>query len=104
MLRSVATAADGLIHAAYIQDFSNYKENCETDRRAIEALGSALVGSDRSLIFTSVTALVGQGRVATEDMPASNASPLPRGSSEEAAGSVAMRGVHVSVIDRKSVV
>src|SRR5690349_24855701 len=43
-----------------IYDFSKYKENCEMDRRAIEALGSALAGSDRSLIFTSVTALVGQ--------------------------------------------
>ena len=64
-LRSGATAADGVIHTAYIHDFSKYKENCEIDRRAIEALGSALVGSDRSLIFTSVTALVGQGRAAT---------------------------------------
>ncbi len=97
-LRSGATAADGVIHAAYIQDFSKYKENSEIDRRAIEALDSALVGSDRSLIFTSVTALVGQGRVATEDMPVANASSLPRASSEEAAGSAAMREVRVSVI------
>ena len=97
-LRSGAAAADGVIHTAYIHEFSKYKENCETDRRAIEALGSALVGSDRPLIFTSVTALIGQGRVATEDMPVSNASPLPRGSSEEAASSAAMRGVRVSVI------
>jgi len=97
-LRSGATAADGVIHTAYIHDFSKYKENCEIDRRAIEALGSALVGSNRSLIFTSVTALVGQGRVATEDMPVSNASSLPRASSEEAAGSAAMREVRVSVI------
>ena len=93
-----ATAADAVIHTAYILDFSKYKENCEMDRRAIEALGSALAGSDRSLIFTSVTALVGQGRVATEDMPASNASSLPRASSEGAAGSAAMREVRVSVI------
>src|SRR5262249_43703152 len=62
-LRSGATAADAVIHTAYIQDFSKYKENCEMDRRAIEALGSALAGSDRSLIFTSVTALVGHSTV-----------------------------------------
>src|SRR5262249_31618954 len=37
-LRSGATAADGVIHTAYIHEFSKYKENFETDRRAIEAL------------------------------------------------------------------
>src|SRR5262249_22235866 len=63
-----------------------------------EALGSALVASDRPLIVTAVTALVGEGRVATEDMPVSNASSLPRASSEDAAGSVAMRGVPVSIV------
>ena len=97
-LRRGALAADGVIHTAFIHDFSKYKENCEIDRRAIEALASALVGSNRPLIVTSVTALVGQGRVATEDMPVSDAASLPRAASEEAAGSAAMRGVRVSVV------
>jgi nucleoside-diphosphate-sugar epimerase len=97
-LRSGAAAADGVIHTAFIHDFSKYKENCEIDRRTIEALGSALVGSDRPLIVTSVTALVGQGRVATEDLPVSNASSLPRAASEEAAASVSAEGVRASVV------
>jgi nucleoside-diphosphate-sugar epimerase len=97
-LRSGAAAVDGVIHTAFIHDFSNYQENCEIDRRAIEALGSALVDSDRPLIVTSVTALVGQGRVATEDLPVSNASSLPRAASEEAAASVAAHGVRASVV------
>jgi nucleoside-diphosphate-sugar epimerase len=97
-LRSGADAADGVIHTAFIHDFSKYKENCEIDRRAIEALASVLVGSDRPLIVTSVTTLVGQGRVATEEMPVSDALSLPRAASEEAAGSAAMRGVRVSVV------
>ncbi|PYL78425.1 MAG: 3-beta hydroxysteroid dehydrogenase [Verrucomicrobia bacterium] len=97
-LRSGAAAVDGVIHTAFIHDFSKYKENCEIDRRAIEALGSALVGSDRPLIVTSVTALVGRGRVATEDLPVSNASSLPRAASEEAAAAVAAQGVLASVV------
>src|SRR5215472_8911488 len=48
-LRNGATAADGVIHTAYSHDFFKYKETAEKDRHAIEALGSALAGSDRPL-------------------------------------------------------
>ena len=62
----------------------------------IEALGSTLAGSGRPLIVTSGTGLLTQGRLATEyDMAAS---PIPRVASEEAAASVAARGVRVSVV------
>jgi nucleoside-diphosphate-sugar epimerase len=98
-LRSGASAADGVIHTAFIHDFSKFKAVCETDRQAIEALGSTLAGSDRPLIITSGAALVTPGRLATEeDVPASSSTEFPRIASEEAALSVAARGVRVSVV------
>src|SRR5438034_10235604 len=67
------------------------------DRRAIEALGGALAGSDRRLIITSATGLVASGRLAIEeDVPASGS--IPRVASEEAAASVVARSVWVSVV------
>jgi nucleoside-diphosphate-sugar epimerase len=96
-LRSGAAEADAVIHCAFIHDFGKYQENCEIDRRAIEALGSVLQGSDRPLIVTSGTALA-PGRVATEEDAALPSSVMPRGATEEAADSVAARGVRVSVV------
>jgi nucleoside-diphosphate-sugar epimerase len=96
-LRSGAALSDGVIHTAFNHDFSKYATNCEADRRAIEALGSALVGSQRPLIVTSGTGIVvTPGRLATEeDAPAS---AIPRSASEEAADALTARDVRVSVV------
>jgi nucleoside-diphosphate-sugar epimerase len=95
-LRSGAAAADGVIHTAFIHDFSNYGPAAEADRRAIETLGSVLAGSNRPLIATSGTLLAQrQGPLATErDAPNPN---FPR-KSEEAVLALAARGVRASVL------
>jgi nucleoside-diphosphate-sugar epimerase len=96
-LRAGAAMSDGVIHTAFIHDFSKFAANCEIDRRAIEALGAALAGSNRPLIVTSGTALIAPGRLVTEDVPAPRSGSFPR-VSEQSAESVEGRGVRVSAI------
>jgi nucleoside-diphosphate-sugar epimerase len=94
-LRSGAAEADGVIHLAFNHDFSKFLENCEADRRAIEAIGEVLEGSERPLLVTSGLALVAPGRLATEaDSPVPG---FPR-LSEVAAETVAARGVRAAVV------
>jgi nucleoside-diphosphate-sugar epimerase len=97
-LRIGAAASDGVIHTGFIHDFFRFKEVCEVDRRAIEALGEALAGSDRPLIITSGTALVSPGRLATEDIiPDPHNKSFPR-VSEVVADELASRGIRVSSV------
>jgi nucleoside-diphosphate-sugar epimerase len=95
-LSSGVAAADGVIHTAFIHDFSNYAPAAETDRRAIETLGAALAGSERPLIVTSGTlVLQRRGPLATEeDEPNPN---FPR-KSEDAVLAMSSLGVRASVV------
>ncbi|MDC0714162.1 SDR family oxidoreductase [Stigmatella sp. ncwal1] len=98
-LRSGASASDGVIHTAFNHDFSKYKEACELDRCAIEALGAGLAGSDHPLIVTSAMGILPKGLLGTEETaPVSGAHAHPRAATEEAVDVVAARGVNVSVV------
>jgi nucleoside-diphosphate-sugar epimerase len=94
-LRQGAEAVDSVIHTAFIHDFSNYGPAAEADRRAIEAFGAVLAGSDRPLIVTSGSLVVAPGRTATEDDAASPNFPRK---SEDATLGMASRGVRASVV------
>jgi nucleoside-diphosphate-sugar epimerase len=97
-LRSGAAAADGVIHTAFNHDFSRFVENCELDRRAIEAIGDALAGSNRPFLVTSGVAMLAQGRAATEDdVPPPRSDHYPR-VSEVTANALVARGVRASAV------
>jgi len=98
-LRSGAAQSDGVIHTAFVHDFSQFAANCETDRLAIEALGEPLAGSGKALVITSgtlMTAFLNPGKVGTE--ATTPPITIPRVASEEAAVGMAARGVRGSVV------
>jgi nucleoside-diphosphate-sugar epimerase len=98
-LRAGAAASDGVIHTAFIHDFSDMAASGRTDLRAVETLGDALAGSGRPLVVTSGTATLEPGRLATErDVPSPDNPASHRSPSERATIALADRGVRASLL------
>ncbi|HTZ57176.1 MAG TPA: SDR family oxidoreductase [Acidobacteriaceae bacterium] len=97
-LRDGASKSDGVIHLAFNHDFSQFQKNCEDDRKAIEAMGEVLLGSNRPFLMTSGTAIANNadGKPSTEDGP--TASWNPRAASEEVVRQLRARGVNTTVV------
>lgn len=94
-----AAGCEAVIHTAFNHDFSQFKVNCEADRRVIEALAAVLAGSDRPLIITSGIGLLNYGRIVTEDdVPPAGSDVIPRVASEEAATAAAAKGAKVYIV------
>jgi nucleoside-diphosphate-sugar epimerase len=98
-LRAGAEQADGVLHMAFGGDFADPEGLIRRDRNAIEALGSALVGSGKPFASTSGTLVMTPGRVSTEDDPPDATSiGAFRIPGEAACLSFATRGVRSSVV------
>ena len=97
-LRSGAAKSDGVIHLAFNHDFSKFEKNCDNDRKAIEAIGEVLAGSQRPFVVTSGTAIANSagGKLATEDGPTTSWNP--RVASEAAMKELTTRGVNTTVV------
>ncbi|MFI1919490.1 SDR family oxidoreductase [Nocardia sp. NPDC020380] len=98
-LRQGAATTDGVIHTAYIHDFSQFQAAARADRRAVAAMAETLTGSDRPLVVTSGVPLLLSGETSTEDStPDPGPFGLERYITEEVAVTFADRGVRVSVV------
>jgi len=98
-LQSGAAAVDGVIHCAFSHDdFADRANNCLKDRTAIEAMGTALAGSDRPFVITSGAGRFASGRTLTEDELLDPQTSGDRALSEQLAFSFASRGVRVSSV------
>ena len=97
-IRHAAASADAVLHLAFNHDFSRMAENSEQERRAIDAMGTALLGTEKPLLISSGLAMLAPGRVSTEaDVPPAPHPHFPR-VNQVAAAALAARGVRVGVV------
>jgi nucleoside-diphosphate-sugar epimerase len=69
-LAKVAADSDGVIHLAFQHEIAfggNFPAAAAADRRAVEAMGAALAGSDRPFVLASGILGLSIGRLATEN-------------------------------------
>ncbi len=105
ILRKGASESDAVIHAGFNTAFSEndnavkQRQNCENDLQHIETMGKVLEGTQRPFIVTSGTALVTPGKLAHEtDRSIFTVEQFSRVLTEQAADTVAARGVCISVV------
>ncbi|MEE1799442.1 MULTISPECIES: SDR family oxidoreductase [unclassified Streptomyces] len=103
-LRDAADESDGVIHLAFKHDIAfsgGFDEAADADRRAIDAFGDVLAGSDRPFLLASGTLGVAPGRLATEQdgqTPGEADGLAKRQDNARATVALAERGVRSSVV------
>ena len=96
-LKHGAANSDGVIHCAFVHDFSDYAGSVKKDQVAIQTIGAALEGTNRPFVITSGILGVSINRLATEQDKA-NLELFPRGLAEEITISFSSKDVRSSVI------
>ncbi len=96
-LRAGAAASEGVVHMAYVHDFTQMAAAAQTDLAAIEAMGDVLAGTGSPLVIASGVVGLVSGRVATEEDDA-DPGAHPRIAGANAALALADRGVRPIVL------
>ncbi|MDR1432263.1 MAG: SDR family oxidoreductase [Propionibacteriaceae bacterium] len=74
-LRAGAEQADGIVHLAFSNDFSNIQQGVDEESLAVRTFAAVLQGSGKAFVFASGTPAV-PGRLSTEDDPFDVDGPL----------------------------
>ncbi|MBS1792821.1 MAG: NAD-dependent epimerase/dehydratase family protein [Acidobacteria bacterium] len=101
VLKDAAGAADAVVHTAFSHNFDDYDDAVRLDREVIKAFAGALAGSNKPLIVTSSSAVLGdtRGNRADEDYPFAENSPRRlRGESERDTLQLSARGIRSIVV------
>jgi nucleoside-diphosphate-sugar epimerase len=101
VLKRGASEADGVIHTAFSHNFSDYNDAVKLDREVIKNFGDALAETNKPLIVTSSSAILGDTRadLADEDYPFGESSPRKfRGESERDALQLSSKGIRSIVL------
>lgn len=78
-LKAGAAQCDGTVHLAFNHDFTDFVASMQTDRDAVEAMGSVLEGTGKPFVIASGTLMTPKipGKISDEDTrPETNDSPL----------------------------
>lgn len=94
-LKQGASQADGVIHAGFFHDFTQFAKAAEIDKNAIHAMGEALTGTNKPIVVTA--GILGLPLIDGNITEESHSPGFPR-ASETAALAWAEQGVHASVI------
>ncbi|MEP6479971.1 MAG: SDR family oxidoreductase [Rhodoglobus sp.] len=98
-LRAGAADADAVIHLANKHDFEHQAVSNSAERAAVQALGDALVGSNRPFVVASGMAGRGDGHVSIEtDRSPFHGADAPRGGAENLALDYVDRGVGTVIV------
>lgn len=96
-LQKGAAVADGVIHTAFIHDFSKHQANVETDKVAITAMIDTLEGSNKPFVIASGLLGLHPGQLVTETFTPDGA-PGSRTATEVLLREAANRGIRSSII------
>ncbi len=94
-LADAARSCDGVVHTAFIHDFSRFVESAEIERVAVKAMLDALEGSDKPFVISSGLLMTRPGAVLVETDVGAD---FGRGGTENMVVAAAQRGVRTAVI------